>query len=330
MNGDFMLCAREVKRGAFTAEPGPSQYLIVPDGAIPSPRHAVHKDSWVRKLRAKSTWGKDSRDPRLARGDLLVFVHGYNNNLSIVTKRHRQLKRDLVEAGFKGEVMTFCWPSDDMTFNYLEDRHDAKATAMQLVTDGIGLLARVQTPDCAINVHLLGHSTGAYVIREAFDDADDSKLENSGWTISQIAFIAADISSASLSEGNSSSDSLFRHCLRLTNYSNRHDSVLKLSNAKRLGMAPRAGRVGLPDDAPRKSVEIDCTDYFGELSTDQALADEDQRDRIGTFEHSWHIGNRVFALDLFETLKGDRDRTVVATRDVMPSGGLRLTRPEQR
>lgn len=81
-----------------------------------------------------------------------------------------------------------------MTVDYLEDHHDAKQTALQLVTDGITLLSAEQGPDCTINVHLLGHSTGAYVIREACDDADDAQLLNSSWLVSQIALIGGDVS----------------------------------------------------------------------------------------------------------------------------------------
>jgi esterase/lipase superfamily enzyme len=73
----------------------------------------------------------------LDRGDILIFIHGYNNSQDIVMKRHRQLKADLALAGWQGAVVSFDWPSADMTLNYLEDRHDAKQTALQLVTDGI-------------------------------------------------------------------------------------------------------------------------------------------------------------------------------------------------
>ncbi|HEY7531605.1 MAG TPA: alpha/beta hydrolase, partial [Nitrospiraceae bacterium] len=298
--------------------------LQVPEQALPSPSHAVtRKDAWVKRLRKESTWGKDSRT-KLDRGDILIFIHGYNNSQSIVMKRHRQLKADLARAGWRGTVVSFDWPSADMTLNYLEDRHDAKQTALQLVTDGITLLSAEQGPDCTINVHLLGHSTGAYVIREAFDDADDAQLANNSWIVSQVVLIGGDVSSGSLSATNSSSEALYRHCTRLTNYSNQYDSVLKLSNAKRVGMAPRVGRVGLPPDAPGKAVDIDCSEYFHSLESDQALREQDQKAEIGTFNHSWHIGNVTFAKDLCETLKGDLDRTVFPTRKLNGDGRLWL------
>jgi esterase/lipase superfamily enzyme len=321
----FVMCARAVKDGKFIAEPGSSLYLLVPEGELPSPAHAVKSsDLWFKKLRKAATWGKDQRDKKSDRGDLLIFVHGYNNPQKIVMARHAQLKQDLSATGFKGEILSFDWPSSDRALNYLEDRHDAKKTAMQLVSDGISALSKQQTPDCSINIHLLGHSTGAYVIREAFDDADDARLANNSWTVSQVIFIGGDVSASSMSDGDSATNSLYGHCTRLTNYSNAHDSVLKLSNTKRLGVAPRVGRVGLPRDASRKAVNVDCTEYFGRLNSDKALKNKDQKNEIGSFDHSWHIGNRLFAQDLFETIKGDLDRSVVPTRVVDSNGNLRL------
>jgi pimeloyl-ACP methyl ester carboxylesterase len=329
----FVMCTRRVRSGRFIAEPGPVKYLLVPENELPKPAHAVREggeELWFNRLKKAASWGIDSRDPqgKRPRGDLLVFVHGYNNDQKTVMARHRRLKRDLAAAGFRGEVMSFDWPSANMALNYLEDRHDAKQTALQLVTAGIRVLSEQQEPDCAINVHLLGHSTGAYVIREAFDDADDAKLPNTGWMASQVVFIGADVSSDSLRTGSDSSASLYRHCVRLTNYSSQYDSVLKLSNVKRAGMAPRAGRVGLPPDAPEKAVDVDCTEYFGLLRDDAAVKEKDQAEVIGAFDHSWHIGNQVFARDLFETLRGDLDRHILPTRySVNGKLKLKLKRP---
>jgi len=327
MNEDFIMSARAVRNGNFNSEPGKSHYLLVPqESAVPLPEHKRGVAEWIKALRQAAVWGDDSRDPGKERGDILVFIHGYNNDQAVVMKRHRQLKADLHAAGYKGVVMSFDWPSAASALSYLEDRHDAKRTAMQLVTDGIRLLAREQGPGCAINIHLLGHSTGAYVIREAFDDADDMHMAQASWMVSQIAFIGGDISSASLAEGNASTEAIYRHCTRFTNYSNGADSVLKLSNAKRVGISPRAGRVGLPENIPVKAVNVDCTDYFTLLNADAALQGFDQQARIGSFDHSWHIGNRVFTRDLFELLKGDLDRHLFPTREVV-AGSIRLKRP---
>lgn len=325
MATDLVICTRETKGSRFVSEPGATTYLKVPDTApLPKPSDAAETDPWIRELFKQAIWGKDSRTGA-PRGDILVFVHGYNNEQDLVMQRQRRLKADLATAGYKGAVTAFDWPSANMTLNYLEDRHDAKETALRLVNDCIKLFAARQTPDCCINVHLLGHSTGAYVIREAFDDADDTEMSNASWMVSQIAFIGGDISSASMVADSDSTQSLYRHCIRLTNYSNRSDSVLKLSNVKRVGMAPRVGRIGLPENHPDKAVDVDCTGYFSQLNSDAAVKAADQREAIGSFDHSWHIGNRVFAADLFETLRGDLDRAVIPSRR-MDGGRLQLQR----
>ena len=50
-----------------------------------------------------------------------------------------------------------------------------------------------------------------------------------------------------MSADDSKSRALFRHAVRITNYSSRFDRALKISNVKRLGTAPRAGRDSAPD-----------------------------------------------------------------------------------
>jgi len=262
---DYVICARDIikKDKRFGSEPASSTYLAVPEDAATLPKATPDQmrepDVWAKKVIAEARKGVAAG----AFGNLLVFVHGYNNSQTTVMQRHRRLRDDLRAAEFKGIVVSFDWPSGDIGAFYLEDLVDANKSAFQLVSDGIMLLAKYQEPTCEINIHLLAHSMGAYVTREAFkaaDDADD--LAGRTWHVSQIMLIAGDISARSLRESDQRSEGLFRSCTRLTNYSSRHDGVLGLSNFKRAGVAPRAGRVGLPDDAPSQSVNVDCSDYF--------------------------------------------------------------------
>jgi hypothetical protein len=55
-------------------------------------------------------------------------------------------------------------------------------------------------------------------------------------------------------------------------------------------------------------VNVDCAAYFQTL-------DPNTYPYTGTFAHSWHIGNPVFARDLAMTLTGGMDRNVVPTRE---------------
>jgi len=319
---DYVMSVRAVSKGAFVPDVGSSRFLVVPDDQDPSPAHAIAANAWYKTVRSASVWINDNNEER---GDILFVIHGYNMSETEVMQRHRRLKQDLSDLGFKGVVVSFDWPSDDKALAYLPDRHRAKETAMALVSDGINYLSGKQTPRCAINVHALGHSTGAYVIREAFDDADDTSLPNAGWGVSQVIFAAGDVSSGSMSADDSGAESIYRHSVRLTNYFSRHDEALDLSNVKRLGTAPRAGRVGLPDDAPQSAVNIDCTGYYEELTADGSpiLAMDSPNGFVGMQSHSWYFGNLMFTRDLFCTIIG-KDRTIIPTREVGADGKISL------
>ena len=324
MPSNLFICARNAKRdGSFGNEPGRTTCLDLPDGETPNKRHAIAKSEWRKRAVERATGAVDEQTGHRL-GDALVFVHGFNNDQEVVMERHDLLQRRLRDAGYEGAIISFDWPSASSTLNYLEDRSDAKATASRLVTDGIAQLAHLQERQdrlkCRIDVHLLGHSTGVYVIREAFSDADDHRsLALINWSVSQVAFIGGDVSAKSLSADNPKTESLVRHSIRITNYSNPFDGVLKLSNAKRVGMAPRAGRVGLPDDAPGNCVNVDCGTHWETL-------DEAATHAPGSFStHSWHFDDRLFARDLVYTLQGDIDRNRIPTRVIDAAGKLHLS-----
>jgi esterase/lipase superfamily enzyme len=246
-----------------------------------------------------------------------MYVHGYNNSQTTMLSRHRKIRKGLEAHGFGGVVVSFDWPSADNALNYLEDRTDAKKTALRLVDEGIASFAALQRPDCRINVHLLAHSMGCYVVREAFDDADDRPaVAARSWSVSQVMLVGADVSAASLADGNPKSSSLYRHCVRLTNYFNPFDNVLSLSNIKRIGVSPRAGRIGLPDRRPEKAVNIYCGDYF-----------DRHKDMLGdhpNVAHSWYFDDAHFLQDVFLTVQGVMDRHEFPTREPHSQGNLAL------
>lgn len=325
---NYVICVRNTKKDVvgrkFGNEPGPTSFLEVPGNRYPNPSQAISRGDWVAKVLKEAQTGVNDFTNK-PMGDILVYIHGFNNSQETVLKRHRKLESDLKSAGYKGAVVSFDWPSAQSALNYLEDRDDAKATAKRLRDDCISLFSSRQVKGCEINVHLLGHSTGAYVIRQAFTDADEkSAIKNRPWCVSQILLIGGDISSRSLSVNDSRTKSLYRHCVRLTNYQNPFDSILKLSNTKRIGLSPRVGRIGLPEDAPSKAVNVNCGQYFSSL--DEKTLTEDV-DYYGSFEHSWHIGDKTFTQDLLATITGDIDRHELPTRKKV-DGELILQKPK--
>lgn len=321
---DFVITARQAEEDTYGDKPGPSSFLFVPDQANGiDPKQATDRDTWVRNVINAAAVRVDATGE--SRGDILVFVHGYNNDPPTVLVRHRLLKSGLPQYGFQGPIVSFDWPSDNKALAYLEDRHRAKITAFQLVSDCIELFARMQaTANCQLNVHVLAHSTGAYVIREAFDDADEHRgISSVNWTVSQLAFIAGDVTASAMADGDADAESTYRHCIRLTNYSNPFDEVLQISNAKRVGLEPRVGRVGLPSNAPEKAVNVNCGEYY-----QVAIKPRDAKEFTGAKSHSWYFGDPVFTRDLAETLKGDLDRHAIDTRVQLATGQFKLVPPQ--
>jgi hypothetical protein len=93
---------------------------------------------------------------------------------------------------------------------------------------------------------------------------------------------------------------------------------LLISNVKRIGVAPRVGRVALPDVTDPKAVNVDCSDYWERQNQNGGFASVQ-----GEVSHSWHFGDPRFQADLAETLLGN-DREVIPTREKIRDGRFRL------
>ena len=302
---DYILCARNTTAGAFGTNPGPTKFLEIPDNATQhSPDMAIPRAAWFRKVIDIAKTGTDPLGRPV--GDVLIYIHGFNVDLPLILKRHRLIRTGLKALGYEGAVVSFDWPCANMALNYLEDRTDAKLTALRLVTDAVVPFARIQAPDCAISTHVLAHSMGAFVLREAFDDADDRpELVQHGWSLGQVMLLAADVSADSMGP-SAVSASLYRHCVRLTNYSNPFDAVLSVSGAKRIGVSPRVGRIGLPASAPAKAVNVDLGLYYDERREDFA--------GVVNADHSFQFHSPEVLKDIYLTLLGEIDRASIPTR----------------
>jgi hypothetical protein len=116
MASDYVICVRDVSEGSFTDDPGTTRYLELPEDTAAntpdnplSPTQAINRKDWFQKVMAEARTGINPQDATEF-GDVLVFIHGYNNPQKIVMQRHRQLKADLRAIGYQGSVVSFDWP----------------------------------------------------------------------------------------------------------------------------------------------------------------------------------------------------------------------------
>ncbi|PCJ10073.1 MAG: hypothetical protein COB16_01930 [Rhodobacteraceae bacterium] len=299
---EFFMSARRLQGGEFTDKIG-AMRLIAVDEAAPITKDTIisNSGSWFKQVQRAA--GNETE----TEVDILFFVHGFNTEQHEMRRRYKKVVAGLREQGFRGPVVGFDWPSDGTVLGYASDRRDARAAAEMLMEKGIKGFVRRQLPNCQTNLHILAHSMGCFVVREAFDYADDSHTEASkSWSVAQVALVAADISSNSMTQGNSHSSSLLRHSARLTNYYSPYDAVLSVSNIKRVGVSRRLGRVGLPENRSDKTVNLNCGPRF------QANRADYEAGMAAT--HAWYFDSAQFYKDLSFTLAGELDREVIPTR----------------
>ncbi|GGA96547.1 hypothetical protein GCM10011491_26110 [Brucella endophytica] len=91
--------------------------------------------------------------------EILVFVHGYNNNFADSTFREAQFIHDY---GFKSVAVHYAWPSAGALGLYVYDRDSAN-----FARDGLAELLEIVSRTRAKRIILVGHSMGSLVVMEA-------------------------------------------------------------------------------------------------------------------------------------------------------------------
>jgi esterase/lipase superfamily enzyme len=292
---------------------GPARYLTFTDGSDAD--GVLEQSAWVTSIinsfppGASNAVGHPDRS-----GDILFLVHGFNVSHQSAKAFHLKCVSQLQKQGWFGRVVSYDWPSDGLVFAYLPDRVNARAAASTLVSGAISVLEAVQKKQCTINVHVLAHSMGCFVVQQAISWSYQDVAAD--WKIGQLMFAAADVDYTVFEVGNPSATAFLQHAGRLTAYCNAYDKALLISNTKRLELAPRMGRVGLPDAAPPMMCEVNCSALF------QAVCSNIQGDLSPSLTHSFYFDQQPFWRDVVLTLGGGIDRSIFPTRDQDPGNAL--------
>jgi len=307
---DYLMTARRLSGGKFGDEPGQVKFIKVPRNVVEyDESHIISRAAWVNEVVGLAD-GDENPLSISPKGDILVYVHGFNNTIENILTRQRSLTANLRAEAWRGVVASFDWPSNNQLLGYLEDREDGAKVAQSLVETCLTIVVTQQDRGCVTNIHLIGHSAGAYVITKALEYSPNKGSNfKSDWRLGQVAFISGDVSRNSFFDGDQWVQIMNKRVMRLTNYFNPYDAALAVSNAKRLGIAPRAGRRGLPDGVAEKFVDVNCGPHFLTLKPPQSGGSV-------SWSHSWYFEDRVFARDLAMTLEGAIDRDYIPTRDL--------------
>lgn len=168
--------------------------------------------------------------------EVVVFVHGYNNNFASGLFRIAQMAHDYDAPGL---VAHFAWPSAGTPFGYVFDRESAVFSR-----DALETFLRDLSRAGATRILLVGHSLGAYVtmetLRQIRRSGDDAVLE----ALSGVVLIAPDIDIEVFQSQARAVEPLPQPFVIFTS---RNDRALRLS-AGITGRQNRLGNLGTPED----------------------------------------------------------------------------------
>lgn len=314
MESHFITCRKVKADGTLGSDIGDIRFLEVSDDASePLGAHERYTggsyEGRVRRYAMDIINTFRIGTTRVTSGDIVFIVHGYNVSANHSLAFHRKIQARLTEAGYRGQFISFDWPSDGVTLEYLDDLGKMRKTAVMLVNQVMLPFVSLQQPDCDVNLHIVAHSMGAYLLANAFHDAEHNMtLKTQSWVANQVILVSGDAPATVFTNGDSMSVALYLRSARLTNYQNAGDAVLQVSNAKRLFTHPRVGRVGLPDYIPESAINVDATGLWTGAKPTYPASDQFVE------SHTFWFDYKPFYVDLRYTLEGTLDRNAIPGR----------------
>jgi esterase/lipase superfamily enzyme/acyl carrier protein len=188
-------------------------------------------ESFFSTINTKINTG--SEKSRLGRGDLVIYIHGYNTTFENAAKRTAQIAFDY---GFQGVPLMFSWPSDGKLVSYPSDREDITWSVTHIEQFFNDVLTRTR----AKRVHLIAHSMGNQGLIDALNTMALRRGGNGPPLFENIILSAPDFDAELFQQQIApNSISLAR---RWTLYTSKKDGVLNIStsfnSSWRLGLSP--------------------------------------------------------------------------------------------
>jgi len=200
--------------------------------------------------------------------DLLLMLHGYACTFENALSNAAEVKSQWSARSRKLESAIFSWPADGRMvpwMSYASDRDDARSSAKAVARSLERLLTYLRKLDkadwCRANIHLVAHSMGNYMLRNALQamlsDAGSKPLPR---VLKTIFLMAAD-----------EDDDAFEDPKKLARlpelaesvqvYFARNDGALAISDLSK-GNPDRLGTTGprTLTSLPQKVTLVDCTD----------------------------------------------------------------------
>ncbi|GAA0626183.1 hypothetical protein GCM10009422_23680 [Brevundimonas kwangchunensis] len=232
------------------------------------------------------------------RCDTLVFIHGFNVSFTGALQAGALLAQSLTVADHPLNIVVFSWPSDGAAvpwMSYYSDREDARASGPAIARAFLKfrdyVLALNAQDYCQRRVHLLAHSMGNYVLRQALKALIHKERDSLTRLFDQILMAAPDEDDDSF-EHDDKLRLLPRIGRQVTVYFNPNDKGLTVSNRTKAN-PDRLGSDGprLVDLLPKKVELVDCRVVAGDADP--------------FVEHSYYLRSQAVIDDMSALMAGD-------------------------
>jgi esterase/lipase superfamily enzyme len=196
------------------------------------------------------------------RREILVYIHGFNNDFGRSVRRAAQIAADLE---YTGVPLVFAWPSEGSVASYLADLNNADWAAPHLAE-----LLRLAVEDLnADRINIIAHSMGGRLLIAALDELNRELGPSRSPVLGDVIFAAPDVDSEIF---KTAIERLQPLAERFSLYVSSNDIALATSRYL-AGDHPRAGESGkgmvvIADldtiDASAVGDDLFGHEYFGE------------------------------------------------------------------
>jgi esterase/lipase superfamily enzyme len=204
--------------------------------------------------------------------DVLVYLHGYATSFRDALVNAARLQEN--HAAHIGDTAVFSWPSDGRTIpwqSYKSDRTDARASgpafarAFIKAAEFMRGVVRAGGPRCQARIHLVAHSMGNYVLRNALQEVQRF-VASTPRLFDHVFMMAAD-EDYDCFELEHKLTVLPRAAADVHVYFNRGDAALRISDGTK-GNPNRLGTDGPrhPLNVPANVVNIDASEIVGGIT----------------------------------------------------------------
>lgn len=198
-----------------------------------------------------NVFGKLQESMKGQQRDTIILVHGYNVTFSEAlsdSAKFIDCCKTASDNSYEPNIIVYSWPSDGKLLKYVSDRRDAALSAIGLARAFLKyynfLLQQRQSssPMCKRKVHLICHSMGNYLLRNALQELLKLNEHRVIKLFDEILLIAAD-------EDNDTFDFDFKllplsgMSSRISVYFNKNDLALDASHDVK-GNMTRLGKSG--------------------------------------------------------------------------------------